>query len=171
MVSHDELIHRYTHAHIAMDLMERNPERELAFTTRTVEYLWCGLPVIYNDYSELSDYIREYDAGWIVNPEDKQAIADVLNNIFDHPEQVAQKSQNARRLAHERLNWKNTIMPMDNFIRHPRMRSHEFLPGQQIIVRNTRYLLHEAWQHFRRGGLSTLWKESWAFLKRQLGFF
>ena len=34
MVSHDELIDGYTRAHVAIDLMKRNPERELAFTTR-----------------------------------------------------------------------------------------------------------------------------------------
>jgi GT2 family glycosyltransferase len=170
MVSHDALIHRYTRAHVAMDLMKRNPERELAFTTRTVEYLWCGLPVIYNDYAELSDYIREYDAGWIVDPEDKQAIINVLEDIFDRPEQVVKKSHNARRLVRERLNWEHTIMPMDHFIRHPRMRPHESVPGQRVIARNIRYLLNEAWTHYRRGGLGTVWRESWAFLKRQVGF-
>jgi len=58
------------------------PEREL-FTTRTVEYLWCGLPVIYNNYAEITDYIREYNAGWIVDPQDREAIATVLNEIFE----------------------------------------------------------------------------------------
>jgi GT2 family glycosyltransferase len=171
MVSHDELIERYTHAHVAIDLMVRNPERELAFTTRTVEYLWCGLPVIYNDYAELSDYIHRYDAGWIVDPEDKQAIIDVLNDIFDHPEQIVQKSQNAQRLVLECLNWEKTIVPMDSFIRHPRMRS-SGLPHQEerIAIRNLRYLFHEAWMHYRRGGVQTLWREGQAFLKRQLGF-
>src|SRR5690606_23877220 len=74
MVSHDDLIDRYRRAHVAVDVMKRNPERELAFTTRTVEYLWCGLPVIYHDYAELSDYIREYEAGWTVDPEDPEAL-------------------------------------------------------------------------------------------------
>jgi hypothetical protein len=54
MVSHEQLIDHYRRSHVAFDLMQRNPEREMAFTTRTVEYLWCGLPVIYNHYGELA---------------------------------------------------------------------------------------------------------------------
>lgn len=167
MVSHDELIASYTRAHVAIDLMKRNPERELAFTTRTVEYMWCGLPVIYNDYAELSDYIRKYNAGWVVDPEDREAIIAILNDIFDHPEQVIERGRNAQRLVRERLTWDRTIAPLDSFIRHPRMRPHEF-SSEQDIVRNMRYLLREAWFHYRRGGLSTLWKEGVAFLKRRI---
>src|SRR5262249_47751093 len=88
---HAELIRRYTQAHVAIDLMKRNPERELAVTSRTVEYLWCGLPVIYNDYSELSQLIAEYDAGWAIDPDDVAGIRRVLDEIFEHPETVARK--------------------------------------------------------------------------------
>ncbi len=126
MVSHDELISKYTKAHVAIDLMKRNPERSLAFTS-TVEYLWCGLPVIYNNYAELSDYIRDYNAGWIVDPEDKDAIAAVINEIFENPEILAQKSQNAQRLVREQFNWDSTIASIDKFVRHPSMRSRPLL--------------------------------------------
>ena len=87
-----------------------------------MEYLWCGLPVIYHDYAELSDYIRDYKAGWIVDPDDRTAIAAVINDIFDHPEQVAERSQNAQRLVRELLSWDETIGPLDVAIRHPSVR-------------------------------------------------
>jgi GT2 family glycosyltransferase len=170
MVSHDELIHSYTHAHVAIDLMKRNPERELAFTTRTVEYLWCGLPVIYNDYSELSEYIRNYNAGWVVDPENRQAITEVIQDIFDHPEEVAERGRNAQRLVREQLSWTKTIAPLDNFIRHPRVRTHEQqtqLIRPQITARNVQYLINEALLHYRRGGFRTLWREGIAFVGRQ----
>lgn len=170
MVSHDELIDTYTQAHVAIDLMKRNPERELAFTTRTVEYLWCGLPVIYNDYSELSEYIREYEAGWVVDPEDEGAVRRVLAEIFEHPEEVAARSRNAQRLVRERLNWSHTVAPLDRFVRHPRMRPHEYGRRVPAPVRNLRYLLGEARLHYRRAGFGGLWRESWSFLKRQLSF-
>jgi GT2 family glycosyltransferase len=170
VMPYDDLIAEYTRAHVAIDLMKRNSERELAFTTRTVGYLWCGLPVIYNDYAELSDYIREYNAGWTVNPEDNEALTQVLNEIFEHPEQVLERGRNAQRLVFERLNWNRTIQPLDAFIRHPRLRQHDIFK-KRPPTRNTRYLLDELARHYRRGGLGTLWQESWAFLRRQTGFF
>ncbi|MGH2593624.1 MAG: glycosyltransferase family 4 protein, partial [Anaerolineae bacterium] len=122
MLARDALVQTYLRSHVAIDVMARNPERELAFTTRTVEYLWCGLPVIYNDYAELADYIRDYDAGWTVDPLDAGAIRAVVESILDDPASLERKSRNAQTLVRERLSWDRTIEPLDAFCRHPRRR-------------------------------------------------
>jgi hypothetical protein len=108
---------------VALDLMRRNTERELAFTTRTAEYLWCGLPVIYNDYGELTSMIRDYEAGWIASPEDADTLRELLRKIVHDPAEIRRRSGNARRLARERLNWELTTDPLDNFCRNPVRRS------------------------------------------------
>jgi len=59
--------------------MARNPERELAFTSRTVEYLMVALPVVYN-ITQKANYIAEY-AGWIVDPADEAQIRQVAREI------------------------------------------------------------------------------------------
>ncbi len=74
----DELIEAYRRATAAVDLMQHNYERELAFTTRTVEYMWCGLPVIYNNYADLASLIAQYDAGWTLDPNDAPALRRVI---------------------------------------------------------------------------------------------
>ncbi|MBW4446674.1 MAG: glycosyltransferase [Spirirestis rafaelensis WJT71-NPBG6] len=175
-VPHNELIAKYTSAHVAIDLMKRNSERELAFTTRTVEYLWCGLPVIYNDYAELSDYIREYDAGWIVDPEDTEAIAAVINEIFDHPEIVAEKSQNAQRLVREKLNWEKTIDSIDQFVRHPSMRYRPLLnpPTVPVVIEKLRTApveIEKLQARLRGMNSSKFWqlRQAWCQLKRKIG--
>lgn len=122
LVPHEELMDTYARSHVAVDVAKRNPEREPAFTTPTVEYLWCGLPVIYDDCAELADHIREYEAGWTVDPEDREAIARVISGIFDHPEQVEERGRNAQRLVRERLVWDRTITPIDDFVRRPTLR-------------------------------------------------
>ena len=119
IVAHDLLVEAYSRAHVAVDLMRRNAERELAFTTRTVEYLWCGLPVIYNDYAELASYIDEYEAGWTLDPDDEDALRAVVDRILADPREVSEKSRNAQRLVSERLTWDLTIAPLDAFLRTP----------------------------------------------------
>jgi GT2 family glycosyltransferase len=167
MVSHDELIDEYRKAYVAIDLMKHNSERELAFTTRTVEYLWCGLPVIYNNYAELSEYIHRYDAGWIVDPEDREAIMGVIREALSEPDLVAQKSANAQRLVRECLTWDNTITPLDAFIREPTIRQRSMLNHKNTFShRAARHLLDEAAFHYRRGGIGTLLKEGMGFLRR-----
>src|SRR6185436_10315413 len=122
LVAHAEMLEAYLSATAAFDLMAPNPEREMAFTTRTVEYLWCGLPVIYNNYAELAEYISAYDAGWTVDPCDRDAIRDAVEEAIDRPELVAARGRNARRLIRERLNWTTAIAPLDRFCRDPRRR-------------------------------------------------
>ena len=175
MIPHDELIERYTRSHVAIDVMARNPERELAFTTRTVEYLWCGLPVIYHDYAELSDYIRDYDAGWVVNPADRAGIVAVIEDILAHPEQVAEKSRNAQRLVQEKLTWDRTITPLDEFVRSPRVRNQHVaaplsLPAvQQTARRLPGFMVNRFRLYYRVGGAKAILRAVANYLTRKWG--
>jgi len=120
----DKLIDEYTRASVAWDVMARNPEREMAFTSRTVEYLWCGLPVVYNNYAELSNYIAEYNAGWIVDPADEAQMRQITREILHNPEEVSRRGKNAKQLARERLTWNKTIAPLDAYCRQPFRAAH-----------------------------------------------
>lgn len=119
IIPRDDLLKEYRRANVALDLMSWNLERELAFTTRTVDYLWAGLPVIYNNYSELSDWIERYKAGWCVDPENLDAIEDVIKQILDEPEQLEEYSMNAQKLVRENFTWDKTIKPLAEFCRNP----------------------------------------------------
>lgn len=167
MISHDDLIRRYQQAHVAIDVMRRNPERELAFTTRTVEYLWCGLPVIYHNYAELSDYIREYDAGWVVDPEDRAALAAVLDDIILHPEQITAKSKNAQRLAQECFNWDKAIEPLHQFIVRPIVRMKDQpVSSSERSVQQARSLWERAKYRYRTEGLLSVMTRGFALFSR-----
>jgi glycosyltransferase involved in cell wall biosynthesis len=118
-VGREQLIDVYRRSSVAVETMQYNLERELAFTTRTIEYLWCGLPVLYNDYAEISDHIRDYDAGWTVNPESDAEIALAIDEILSRPDIIRRKSENAQRLVRDRFCWDRTIAPLLNFLHHP----------------------------------------------------
>jgi Glycosyl transferases group 1 len=128
----DRLLEHYRRSYVAVDLMRRNSERELAFTTRTAEYLWCGLPVVYNDYGELTSMIRDYEAGWIASPDDAVALRELLRKIVHDPADIRRRSANAQRLARERLNWARTTDPLDHFCRNPVRRSRS--EGSALLV-------------------------------------
>ncbi len=164
IVTHEELIKEYSQAHVAFDLMKRNPERELAFTTRTVEYMWCGLPVIYNNYSELSEYIQGYDAGWVVDPEDREAIRAVIDEIFAYPERVAERGRNAQRLVREQLNWNLTIQPMDSFIQWADIRPSADRSQDQWLL----HLWERALVHYHKGGAKAIVRAVGPYLRWRL---
>lgn len=118
-VARDTLIEHYQRASVAWDLMRYNVERGMAFTSRTAEYLWTGLPVVYNDSGELSEYIADFDAGWVVNPDDKAAIEAVIAQIFAEPGEIARRGRNAQALAQKHLNWETSITPLHEYVMQP----------------------------------------------------
>ncbi len=121
-VPREELMSWYKKASLAFELMPQNPEREMAFTTRTVEFLWAGIPVIYNDYAELSELIARYQAGWLVPPGNSRELEKVIELITDDPGAVSRASENARRLVSENLTCEKVIAPLAEFCRRPERR-------------------------------------------------
>ena len=135
LLPHDKLVHKYTHAHVAVDMIMPNAERELAFPSRTVHYLWCGLPVIHPAFSEVASYIREYNAGWVVPHDDPTALHDVVLGILADPDEARKRGENAQRLASELFSWDKTISPLATFVRHPHMRGERAnLPDQDYLL-------------------------------------
>lgn len=122
LLPHDDLVARYTRAHVAVDVMMPNAERELAFPSRTVHYFWCGLPVIHAEFSEVASVIKEYEAGWVVPHDDPTALRDVIMSIVANPDEARRRGENAHRLARERFSWDQTIEALDGFVRQPYIR-------------------------------------------------
>lgn len=118
-VCFDLLVETLAQSSLALDVWQKNPERELAFSSRTVAYLWAGLPVITGNYGELSQLIDEYQAGWLVNPENPAEIKAIIGSLMEHPATILEYQKNARRLFAERFSREKTIKPVDAFCRAP----------------------------------------------------
>ena len=131
LLSHDDLVAKYTHANVAVDMIMPNAERELAFPSRTVHYLWCGLPVIHPAFSEVASYIRDYQAGWVVPHDDPSALQDVVLSILVDPDEARRRGKNAQRLAADLFSWDKTIGPLAAFVRHPHMRGERVSQPEQ----------------------------------------
>lgn len=135
-VPHDRLIEIYRKASLALDVHARNPERELAITTRTVEYLWSGLPVIHDDFSEMAGWIRQYDAGWTVDPCNPSCVCQALSDALSSPSTLAATGQNAQSLVRDRFIHSQAIEPLAEYLRSPRRREKK---GAMRVVTPTRH--------------------------------
>ena len=110
----------FLHAHVAVDLSERNSERDLSFSYRMIEYLRCGLPVMCNHYLAIASDIESYQAGWVINTEDDpDALEAVIHDVLSHPDRVAERSANAQRLVRDRYNWDVTAQPLYRYCVKP----------------------------------------------------
>lgn len=89
-------------ATVALDLWEPNPERMLASTTRTVEFLAAGLPVITTRGASWSEELVQAGAGWTVASGDHAELTALLEDLVAHPERIAEASRAALALASSR---------------------------------------------------------------------
>ena len=117
MMPYEEFLDFMGRADVAVDLFERTPEREHAVVTRTVVALACGVPVVHPPFTEVSPLVEAYDAGWLVEPANQEALDGVLDAILGHPEVVAAKAANARRLWDEALDPRVTAAPLARLVR------------------------------------------------------
>ena len=99
-VSREHVQHKIASAICVLDLMDYNFEREMAMTTRTVEYLSLGAPVIYSNFNWLAEKISQYDAGWCLEPGNRQELNAVLVQITaGDASMLRRKSNNALALS------------------------------------------------------------------------
>lgn len=118
-IPHAALLKELQAADVAVDIYQWNRERELAFSTRTIEFLWSGVPVIHADYSEISPYIAEYQAGWCLDPNDIESIKKTVSTICDDPARVRECGKNAQALVKDHFTWERTIAPLNNYVLSP----------------------------------------------------
>lgn len=125
-------------AGVAWDLMARNPERELAFPSRTVVYLASGLPVVTGDYGDLAHWVAEYDAGWCVG-ECPGDLENTLEDMLCNPSNIRVKADNARRLVADRMTWDKTVEPLARWCARP-ARRHAAGPPPAEALRSSQTL-------------------------------
>lgn len=106
---------------VALDLMSWNLERELAITIRTTTYLWSGIPIIYNNFADLSSLITEYDAGWCVDPSKPEELRAVISEINENPSIIKIKSENAVRLSKEVFDRKSSARKILQLLETPQV--------------------------------------------------
>ena len=121
LIPYDAMERVFRNAHLAVDLAEQSPERELSFSYRIIEYLRCGLPVICNHYLDIADRISRYQAGWVLDTEkEEDAFKSLVEELLRKPGLVSERSENALRLVREEFNWEKTAAPLVRFCKNPK---------------------------------------------------
>ncbi len=88
-------------ATVALDLWEPNPERMLAATTRSVEFLWAGLGLVTVTGSAWSESLARTGAGWSLAPGDEASLRDLLQGLAAQPGKIAAASRAATTLIQQ----------------------------------------------------------------------
>ncbi len=101
---------------VAVDLFGWTLEREYATVTRSIVAVSCGVPVVHPPFTEVSPLIAEYEAGWLVDPADIDAVDRVFDDILSDAGEVRRRAGNARRLWAEQFDPEVAVRPLVGII-------------------------------------------------------
>ena len=85
-----------------VDLFAPSAERSFAMVTRSAVALRLGVPLIHAVDSEISDIVDFYDAGWVLDPDDRDRWHVVAAEVAD-PAILARKRSGAKRVSADRF--------------------------------------------------------------------
>jgi glycosyltransferase involved in cell wall biosynthesis len=119
MLPLEELETDYRRGGVALELAAPNPERELSSTIRTIGFLWCGLPVVVNDYSYLAEDVERFGAGWVVPPDSPKRLRETFRKILDERDSWNEKGRAAQRLAKEKFVWPGATRSLLQYCEEP----------------------------------------------------
>jgi glycosyltransferase involved in cell wall biosynthesis len=75
------------------------------YPVKVFEYMAAGMPVIASKFGESANFVKEADAGIVVDPLQPTEIADAISWILDHPNEAAAMGERGRQLIREKYNW------------------------------------------------------------------
>lgn len=82
------------------------PRLKVAISTKLLEYMSVGLPVIAPNYPLWKDIIEGNDCGIVVEPVNPAALAKAIEYLLRNPELRRRMGENGRRAFLEKYNWK-----------------------------------------------------------------
>ena len=103
----DQLVSTAAQADIGLALFEPTSENYAhALPNKFFEYLMAGVPVLASNIDTFTSYVKKYDIGRIVDPNDIEAIVKVIQEMLTDPVRLERWHKNTLSAARE-LNWDN----------------------------------------------------------------
>ena len=81
------------------------PPYQEGISTKTLEYMACGKPVVASDFPLTSDIIRETKCGILVDPYDANDHASAILYLLEHPDEAKKMGENGKKAVLEKYNW------------------------------------------------------------------
>lgn len=102
---------------VALTLHLEVLETRLAFRSRTLDYIWAGLPTIATRGDATSELIERYGMGVLVEGQDVRGVSQALLQLLNAPRPLpTARIEEARRS----LNWETAMRPLVEFCMQPR---------------------------------------------------
>ena len=150
-------------ADIGVSLHFNTIEAQFASRTRILDYIWAGLPIVATKGDAMSEVIKGYNLGELVDPENVEQLTRTLLNLLNKPHLREAYRANFEKACRQ-FSWDKVIKPLAAFCRNPRQAPDKVALGGWSIDNRIRELeralrakeneiaaLQDLVERFRRG--------------------
>lgn len=88
-----------------LDLRKNDLENTHCLPIKLFYYLACGRPVIYSDLNSIKKEIKEFNFGYLCNPNDYQSISSYISTYINDKEIYNRHAIKALSISREKYNW------------------------------------------------------------------
>lgn len=116
-------------ADLGLSLHFDSLETHLANRSRTLEFIWAGLPVVTTGLETTSELISKEQLGIIVPVGDVDSVAEAIHAILASGERIQESSL---RKVKETYRWEQALLPLIRFCENPKKASDRQLMGSEL---------------------------------------
>lgn len=98
-LSRQEVLTFITHADVLVMARSRDLASMASYPSKLTEFLATGKPVISMNVGEISDFLRDGENAYLVEPADHEGLARKLVHVYDHYEEAKQAGERGRELT------------------------------------------------------------------------
>jgi glycosyltransferase involved in cell wall biosynthesis len=115
MLPWEQNFSRIAQSHVACMFYEDNLNNRTTLPNRLFEYMFCGVPVLAEDFPEPRKIIQKYNCGLLVNSSEPESIAMGAIEILLNPNSAAVMGGNGRNAILEHLSFNVELKRMVEF--------------------------------------------------------
>ena len=106
--------------HLFIDLRKKDFENTHCLPIKLFYYLACGRPVIYSNLKSIRKEIKNFNFGYVCEPDDLQSIADHIVEYIVHPDMYFEHTKNALIASKSIYDWNLIDKQFVSFIENQR---------------------------------------------------
>ena len=127
-VPYEERYRWYREADVVVNLHNITKESSYAWRTRVIDFIGGEIPIITSPGDEISDLLREKQAGIVLEKNDGKEVSAALKKVYEDRELLKQIKQNLQKIKPD-LYWGSITKNLAGFIKAGRL-----APDRQLVL-------------------------------------
>ena len=115
MVEWEENFTRTSAHHIGCVFYEDNANNRVTLPNRLYEYMYCGLAILGENFTEVRGVIDKYHCGVTVNSSDPGSIAEKMIYLLNNPDLIRKMGDNGRKAVFSKCNYEEALDRLIDF--------------------------------------------------------